>query len=264
FMQIVGPALAALLVQWLGAGSCFILDSLSFFVSAGLVASLTIHRVPITAEHAARSVIDSLRQSVKFIFTHPSISFVVIAMTAGMFAIRCFSALLSVYVRDVLASNSTAFGLLNSLIGLGMIVASQFLPRLSRAFSPQSLVLAGLGGMGLAVFLAAALGLMPAAAAAMLSLGFFAAFVMIPAQTLLQRETPQEMLGRVSSSLFSLLSFSQVLAMLGAGPFAQAAGIRNLYYASAAMLLLIAASGFYLLHGRNPHRHDSLERIRPE
>ncbi len=249
-MMILSPALAGLLVQWIGADSCFLIDSVSFFFSAGLVLSLDIRRAPISAEHAARSVLHSLRQGVTFIFTHPIISFVVIAMTSGMFAMRSFGALLSVYVRDVLASTSTAFGVLNSLIGVGMICGSLLLPRLARTRGPQSLVLTGLCGMGVAVLLAAAFAVMLAVAVAMLTLGFFAAFVMIPATTLLQRETPQEMLGRVSSSLFSLLSFAQVLAMLGAGPFAQAAGIRSLYYASAAMLLAIAAIGFGILRSQ--------------
>jgi hypothetical protein len=66
---------------------------------------------------------------------------------------------------------------------------------------------------------------------------------MVTSQTLLQQETPQEMLGRVTSSLMSLLAISQVLAMLFAGPVAEAAGIRNLYFGSAAMLIAIAGAG---------------------
>jgi Na+/melibiose symporter-like transporter len=63
----------------------------------------------------------------------------------------------------------------------------------------------------------------------------------------MQHETPREMLGRVSSSLMSLMAISQVLAMIVAGPVAQKAGIRNLYFGSAAMLLTIAVSGFLWL-----------------
>ena len=81
----------------------------------------------------------------------------------------------------------------------------------------------------------------------MLCLGFFAAFLMITSQTLLQQETPPEMLGRVSSSLMSLLAFAQVIALLGAGPVAQSAGIRNLFFGSAAMLLSIGAIGHWKL-----------------
>jgi hypothetical protein len=52
------------------------------------------------------------------------------------------------------------------------------------------------------------------------------------------------MLGRVSSSLMSVMSISQVLAMSGAGPLAQTIGIRNLYYLSATLLLATAAFGY--------------------
>jgi hypothetical protein len=53
-------------------------------------------------------------------------------MTAGMFAMRCFGALLSIYVRDVLHSTSATFGVLNTLIGIGMIIGTQLLTRFAR------------------------------------------------------------------------------------------------------------------------------------
>jgi hypothetical protein len=75
---------------------------------------------------------------------------------------------------------------------------------------------------------------------------------MIPAQTLIQQETPQELLGRVASSLMSLITMSQLAAMLVAGPVAQSAGIRNLYYGSAALLVLIAIIGLRQLRQPAP------------
>ena len=252
-LQIISPAIAGLLVQWLGANSCFLLDSLSFFFSAAMVYSIAIHREPAPTGQGAASVIASMTQGIKFVFTHAAISFVVISMTAGMFAIRCFGALLSVYVRDILAAGSSIFGVLNSLIGVGMIVGSQFVPRLSRTISKQHLVTYGLGGMGVAVFCTALLSTVTSTAASMLGLGFFASFVMIPAQTLIQQETPQALLGRVASSLMSVVTMSQLAAMLLAGPVEQSAGIRNLYYGSAALLVLIAIVGLRQLREPAPH-----------
>jgi hypothetical protein len=75
---------------------------------------------------------------------------------------------------------------------------------------------------------------------------------MITSQTVMQRETPPELLGRVSSSLMALLALSQVAAMFVAGPLAQKAGIRNLYFGSAAMLVLIAVGGNLRLARRKP------------
>ena len=105
-------------------------------------------------------------------------------------------------------------------------------------------VIYGLTGMGVAVFVTAVFGKVITTAIGMLGLGFFAAFIMVTSQTLIQRETPHALLGRVSSSLMSLMAISQVLAMFVAGPVAQRAGIRNLYFASAAMLVGIGCFGY--------------------
>jgi MFS transporter, DHA3 family, macrolide efflux protein len=160
-----------------------------------------------------------------------------------MFAVRCFGTLLSVYVRDVLQSNAALFGTLNSLIGFGMIAGTQSVRRIAMRITPQHMVMYGLAGMGAAVFVTALFGRIWSTAAGMLGLGFFAAFIFVTSQTLMQQETPQEMLGRVSSSLMSLMAISQVLAMFVAGPVAQKAGIRNLYFGSAVMLLGICIVG---------------------
>jgi predicted MFS family arabinose efflux permease len=184
-------------VQLVGANSCFLFDSFSFFFSAALVITLTIDR---QAGHSeASAVLDSMRQGFRFIFTHSTISFVILSMTTGMFAMRCFGALLSVYVRDVLASTSAAFGVLNTLIGVGMIVGTQLLTRFARHVPQQNLVVYGLGGMGVAVLITAVFGTMQSTAAGMLGLGFCAAAIFITATTLIQQETPHELLGRVMS-----------------------------------------------------------------
>ncbi|HXS94478.1 MAG TPA: MFS transporter [Candidatus Limnocylindrales bacterium] len=248
--MILAPSVAGELVQVVGANSCFVFDSLSFFFSAALVMTLTIER-PAAAPAAARAggglaaVRHSMAQGFRFIFTHPTLSFVIVSMTSGMFAMRCFGALLSVYVRDILNSTSAAFGVLNTVIGVGMIISTQFLTRIGRKVPPQNLVVYGLGGMGIAVLVTAVFGAMGSTAAGMLMMGGSAAAIFIPAQTLLQHETPQEMLGRVMSSLMSLVAGAQVAAMLVAAPVAQFAGIRTLYFASAAMLLLISLIGYW-------------------
>ena len=243
--QIVSPAVSGLMVEALGANSCFIFDLLSFFFSAGMIASLSIRRE--SAPSPPASLLRSMGVGFRFIFTHSVISFVMIAMSTGMFAVRCFGTLLSVYVRDVLASNVALFGTLNSLIGVGMIAGTQSVRRFATRISPQHMVIYGLAGMGAAVFVTALFGRIWSTSAGMLGMGFFAAFVFVTSQTLLQQETPQEMLGRVISSLMSLMAVSQVLAMFVAGPVAQKAGIRNLYFGSAAMLLSIALAGLLWL-----------------
>src|SRR5437773_1362579 len=176
-----------------------------------LVLTLTIDRQALRTESSA--VLDSMRQGFGFIFKHSTISFVILSMTAGMFAMRCFGALLSIYVRDVLHSTSAVFGVLNTLIGIGMIIGTQLLTRFARHIPQQDLVVYGLGEMGIAVLTTAAFGTMGSTAAGMLGLGLCASAIFITATTLIQHETPHELLGRVMSCLMSLVAGSQVISM---------------------------------------------------
>src|SRR6266481_5676634 len=147
----------------------------------------------------------------------------------------------------VALSTSAAFGVLNTLIGVGMIVGTQLLTRFAQHVPQQNLVVYGLGGMGVAVLITAAFGTMASTAAGMLGLGFCAAAIFITATTLIQQETPHELLGRVMSCLMSLVAGSQVIAMFVAGPVAEKIGIPNLYYGSAAMLVGIGVVGYFKL-----------------
>jgi MFS transporter, DHA3 family, macrolide efflux protein len=245
--QIVSPFLAGTLTAWLGANSCFWFDSFSFLFSAAMLLTIAVDHKPTPGQNDVRSIVRSMSEGMTFIFTHAAISFVIISMTAGMFAIRCFGALIAVYVRDILASGSFLFGSLSSLVGAGMITGTQLINRFARRRSKNHLVVAGLLGIGLSILEVAAFGSVITTVIGMFAVGFCVAFIMIPAQTLLQEETPRPMLGRVSSSMMSVLSIAQIIAMVGAGPVAERLGIRNLYFASGVLLLLIAGAGYLQL-----------------
>jgi MFS family permease len=75
-------------------------------------------------------------------------------------------------------------------------------------------------------------------------LGLAIAFVLVPAQTLMQQETPHAMIGRVSSSFMSLISVAQVCGLLLSGYLAHVLGIRQLFVASAGALAVITAVGY--------------------
>lgn len=246
-MQILSPAISGLLVSRFGPNSCFWIDSGTFLFSAAMVATLTIPHQPAPALKSVRSVASETGVGVRFIFTHPAISFVITALTAGMFAIRCFGALLAVYVRDVLKGSTSLFGFLGSLIGVGLIFGTPLVRKATRSRSKSHVVTGGLAAIGCSIALIAVAGSAVAAAVGIFLLGFFVAFIIVPAQVLMQEHTPKNMLGRVSGSMVAVMVSSQVLGMLFAGEVATAIGIRNVYYMSAALLFLLAGGGYYWL-----------------
>lgn len=249
-MRIISPALAGAMVGWFGASSCYYLDALSFLFSASMIATLVIAREPVVPDknsHPLKSVLNDLLVGVKFIFTHPTISFVILAMAAGMFAVSCFGPLIAVYVRDELHANVVAFGIINSLIGVGMIAGTLAISRFAKQVSKTHLALWGLFTMGAFVVVMAAFKTIAAASAGMLGLGIGVIFVFVSAQTIMQGQTPMEFVGRVSASFMSVLSIAQLVGLVISGSLAQTLGIRNLFFASAAMLFLITLFGYFRL-----------------
>ena len=107
----------------------------------------------------------------------------------------------------------------------------------------QSLVVYGLGGMGIAVLITVAFGTMGSTAAGMLALRLCGSAIFITATTLIQHE----LLGRVMSCLMLLVAGSQVISMFVAGPVAEKIGTPNLHYGNAAMLVRISVVGYFKL-----------------
>ena len=249
-MRIVSPALAGAIVGWFGPASCYYLDSFTFIFSASLIATLVIAREPRaarTASHPLKSVFNDLIEGGRFIFTHAIISFVILAMAAGVFAISCFGPLIAVFVRDELHATSLAFGIINALIGVGMVGGTLLMNHIVQRISKAHLMLLGLLTMGAFVAVLAVFKSIPSASIGMFGVGVGFVFVFVSAQTLMQGQTPIELIGRVSSSLLSVISIAQLIGLVFSGSLSQALGIRNLFYASAAMLLLMTISGYLCL-----------------
>jgi len=71
---------------------------------------------------------------------------------------------------------------------------------------------------------------------------------MVPAQTLIQSETPLPMVGRVSSGVMSLISAAQILGLTLSGVSSAAIGLRPLFFSSAALLATLALSSKLFNH----------------
>ncbi|MBO0857003.1 MAG: MFS transporter [Chloracidobacterium sp.] len=252
-VRIISPAIAGAMVGWVGARPAYYFDAASFIFSASMIATISIKRAAATEDPSPpesgklKSILTDMMAGARFIFTHATISFVMLAMAAGMFALSCFAPLIAIYVRDTLKSTEFQFGVINSMIGVGMIFASQFITRFAKNRSKSLLVVSGLFGMGIAVVVMASIGHVAVAAIGAFGIGFGAIFIIVPTQTLMQQETPVELIGRVSSGFMSILSVSQLLGLVISGSLTQTLGIRNLFFASAALLVLFGIFGFFRL-----------------
>jgi MFS family permease len=249
-VRILSPAIAGLLVKWLSEKACFYLDSASFIFSAIMISTLVMNRPASTAEKTVKSLTQDFLAGNKFIFTHRLLAFVFISMAVAMFVLSSFSPLISIYIRDSLHARELAFGIISALVGVGLIAGTQLVNKLVRSFSKTHVVLGGLVALGVGAALLGFANNLVVAGLSTFTIGFAIAFVLVPAQTVSQQETPHAMMGRVSSTFMSLFSLSQVLGLLLSGFLAQRLGMRPLFVACGVALILIAAVGQLTIGGK--------------
>jgi MFS family permease len=250
-VRIAAPALAGPLVAWLTEKACFWLDAGSFLFSAAMIGRLAIVQAQAPArEGSLRALGREFAEGNRFIFTHRALSFAFLGSAAAMFMLSSFSPLVSVYVRDMLGAGAILYGAISASVGAGLILGTSLVHRAAKDRPMANLVLAGLLGLGAGAALLGAFRNTATAALATLTIGAAIAVVIVPAQTLSQKETPPAMQGRVSSTFMSLFSLAQVLGMLLSGALATHLGIRQLFLACGAALGVLAAVGWTWLRPR--------------
>lgn len=258
-IRIVGPAAAGVIVASFGASVCYALDGLSFVASACLIGSVAILRPPAAAPAGggpARSrthqVLHDMLEGFRFILRHRAVLFVVLAMAAGLFTIGCFGPLIAIYVRESLHASTRSFGMVSAMVGVGMLLGTQGFRIIAMRLDNDVMVLFGLAGIGAGVLLLGAVPHIAAALAATFVIGFAFAGIIVPAQTLLQRETPHTLMGRISSTVMSVVFFAQLLGLVASGILAQLLGVRPVFFLCAALAGALAAASRVILRHPAP------------
>lgn len=253
-MRIIGPAVAAFLVASFGATSCYLADSASFVASGFLVGSVAFAAKEESIVSAAAASTDmssalgrvwnDARQGFDFILHHAGLLFVTFALASGMFVLGCFAPLIAVYVRENLHASTRIFGIASALIGLGLLLGTNILSLFAKNVRDQILVYFGLGGIALGLVFMAGISLIWTTFLGAFTIGFAVAGIVIPSQTLIQSETPAALMGRVGSTVMSMVFGAQICGLILSGLLARFIGVREVFVLCAAMLVVLIALGY--------------------
>jgi MFS family permease len=254
-LRIVGPSVAILLVGAFGAKICYWLDSASFIASGSLIASLTlivprkappapVDGHPVVEEKTGiPRILADMKVGAGFILNHAGLLFVIVALAAGMFVLGCFGPLIAVYVRDVLHALTKTYSIASGMIGVGLLVGVNALNALAKKMSNTLQVYLGLGGIALGTLLLAAIPTVATAILGCFLIGFSTAGIIVPSQTLVQQETPPELMGRVGSTLMSAIFSAQIFGLVLSGILAQHTSIRGVFGLCTALLIALIVAG---------------------
>lgn len=243
-VRIVSPAIAGALVSAAGTEACYLADAASFVISAGLIGTLPRPSGYLAGVRATGEVWRRLVEGIRYARKNATLRFVTLSMAAGVFATGCFTALISIYVRDALRADTGTFGVLGTSLAAGTLTGSVLLGsgRFGRMWDSKSWVAAGLGLVGAFEIAVAGLPYRAAAFAAFFGIGVGAAAAMAAAGALLQGIAPPEMRGRIAAVSSAAMSMAQGSAILIAGSAGARLGVRPVYALSGLLLLALPVS----------------------
>lgn len=242
--EILGYALAGVLLLFIPIQNVFYLDSLSFLLSAALILRMSFN---FETQNPAQEKLDLENRSHIFQDILEGLSYIrktkVLAHTLLTYclALLIFSGvnpLIFVYALDTLKTSSVGLGILEASMAVGITVGSITMSVWGSRINKQRLVLWGYFISGLTIMI---LGLFPIYLVALV--GFFFAGVsnamfLIPIQSIFQEETAAPMRGRVFSARFALtrIAFMGSVCLLSYG--ATLIGAEKVYLLSGSTLLL--------------------------
>jgi MFS family permease len=240
---IIGPVLGATFVAFFGFTLVFLINSISYIISACFEGVMVIAR---TAGSARTSKVASdIKEGLVFIKSNRQVSTVLVAIGIGHFFIGSLMVIMPFLAKQLSGSGVRNLGYLETMIGVGVFFASVLIKTRKKAISGERLLFSAMATVGLwlsligVVKLAGILWIVPFLAIAFL-IGASIAMAAVFWQSLLQVNVKNEMAGRVFS----------IAGTLGNASFPVAYGLFGVllaYYPIPSVLLvsgicLIAAS----------------------
>src|SRR5256714_2136872 len=193
--RVVGPSVAGLLINAVGAAMCFFLNGLSF---VAVIAGLTMMRLPpLERKIDIVSPADHAWKGIAYAFQHPRVRTILLLFLAvGIFG-WSYMVVMPAFARDVLGRGADGFGTLMAASGMGALIGALVVATFGHRFTPRKLALGGVWLFSGALLAFAFARNFYVALAFLFVAGFGMLLFFSTTNTVLQTIVPNEMRGRV-------------------------------------------------------------------
>lgn len=207
--RLVGPALAGLVIAWVGEGYCFLIDGISYLA---VIASLLMMSVrPLGVRRAAASMLVQMKEGWSFVSTFKPIRTILLLFAVISLMGMPFMVLLPIFAGRVLHGGPHTLGFLTGASGVGALISalSLALRKSVRGLTTMIQIAAAMFGCGLILFgFSHVLWL---SMLLMLVVGFGMMQGLAASNTVIQTLVPEDKRGRVMSYY--------TMAFVGMAPF---------------------------------------------
>jgi MFS family permease len=211
--RLVGPAVAGVLIGWVGEGSVFVLNALSYIA---VLAALLAMRLPAERAWSSGPVLAHIREGFAYAFGSPPTRDTLILFACVSLVGVPYVVLLPAFARDVLAGDARTLGALTSCAGLGALVGALWLAARDSLRGIGGVVIRSTGVLGVTLVAFASSRALWLSAVLLVVSGFALMLATASVNTVIQTLVSDRMRGRVMS-LYAM-------AFIGVTPVGSLAG----------------------------------------
>ena len=247
---IVGPVIAGAAVE-LWMPSAIIFDSVTFFVSAMVIAAMSIPKTVPEPSRAAEgnNVWEDMKAGIDFIRHHRALSQVLVITAIATLGIGAIVLLAIPHLKAQLEATGLEYGIAMSMLGLGSVLGGLMVNRLSRRLSTSTIV----GGMlilaGTAIV---AFAFAPNYAVVLASIAVIGMCVVMARgalDTISQALSPDAMRGRVQSAVNMLVVAATAVAEGFSALLGSLIGVQTVFVAAGVVTVLAGVAATFILRG---------------
>ena len=193
--RIVGPAIAGILVAWVGEGWCFFVNAVSYIaVIAGLLLMRIVH--PANLSHQG-SPIENILEGFRFVRDAAPIRSILLLLGLVSFVGMPYSVLMPVFASQILHGGARELGILMGATGVGALLGALSLAAKVGVRGLGRVIAICAGGFGASLMLFSFSRIFWLSVVLLVPVGFTMMVQMASSNTLLQSMLPDQMRGRV-------------------------------------------------------------------
>ncbi len=239
--RLIGPALAGVVVAWMGEGMCFIINGVSFFA---VIAALLMMDVKKRVHAGHKDLFNELKEGFRYVFEFIPLRIIILLMVFVSLTGSSVLVLLPVFARDILHGGPRAFGFLTGAIGLGAMLGAFYMASRRTVRGLGNVIVVALFLFGTGLIAVSFAGSLIVTIAFLMIVGLGTMMHMASSNTIIQTVADDDKRGRVMS--LYILSFSGFVPLgnLIAGSAANVFGVR--YVVAFAGILTISAGVIFI------------------
>jgi len=236
--RIIGPAVGAVFMAYMGAGWCFLVNGLSFL--AVIYGLLHIESEPyVRKESSEKSVLREIVDGLKYIKNNAILLETILLVTIiGIFGFN-YNVLIPVFTKNVLHMGGKAYGFLLSSLGVGSLIGALLASAKSKRGPKRIFMIGSSLAMGTMLLFTGMSRLYYLTAASLAVTGVFNIFFSTTANSTLQVNSKDEYRGRVMSVYALVFAGLSPVGSLFSGYASVKVGAENTFIISGIATLIL-------------------------